>query len=82
MRAMKIPVVCALMVVLLAGCPHEEYVLELSVEKGVLCRKLTVKGVERDISVETLEALGRAYGKKLATKGLKRVSVEGQGPTT
>ncbi len=59
---------------LLTGCPHERYTLEMSIRKGVLHRKLTVEHVNGEgsglVSAEELNIVAKAYNHKPYTKDM------------
>ena len=67
---------------LLAGCPHEKYTLEMSVRKGVLHRKLTVEHMNGEgsgpVSAEELNIVAKAYNHKPYTKDMADQTFTGE----
>ncbi len=59
----RIILICGLglMAASVTGCPHEEYLIELSYRNGVLTRHLTVKGVEADVPQSELDLFNKIY---------------------
>ncbi len=68
-------------IVVTAGCvpPPDTYTLEITVERDVMSRKLTVCGPDgKPVSAEVLAAIGKAYGKAPATEGAEQTLFAGR----